>query len=123
VWLGAAGYAGLGSFRAHAAEHDLTRIGQGVPVLMQIHDPSCLMCTALQKQARAALKSGETGRRTHLVADIKTDAGAAFELCRGVGHVTVLLLDGQGRVLRVVEGAHSSAELEPMSAADKAANM
>lgn len=120
VALGGVGYFGMGSFRAHAAEHDLTRIGQGDPVVVQVHDPSCPMCTALQKQTRAALKSCNEGSLIYLVADINTDEGRAFAVRQGVGHVTLLLMDGKGAVQRTVQGVHSSAQLEPMFAEHKA---
>jgi len=49
------GYFGFGSYQAYASEHDLGRIGQGKPVVVQVHDPQCPVCTALQKR-------GATGR-------------------------------------------------------------
>ncbi|WP_299286225.1 hypothetical protein [uncultured Tateyamaria sp.] len=68
---------GFGSFRAYAAEHDLTRVGEGAMTIVQIHDPQCPTCTALQKQTRAALRDFDDCGVTYLVADIKTPDGAA----------------------------------------------
>ncbi|MEL7133104.1 MAG: hypothetical protein AAGK77_11890, partial [Pseudomonadota bacterium] len=43
---------GVSSFRSYAAEHDLSRVGDGSLAIVQIHDPQCPTCTALQTQAR-----------------------------------------------------------------------
>ncbi|MEM1074804.1 MAG: hypothetical protein AAF665_05270 [Pseudomonadota bacterium] len=119
--VGGAGYWALGSFRAYAAEHDLTRLGKGAPAIVQVHDPQCPTCTALQKQTRAALKAfGDCGL-VYLVADIKTDDGAELAAQHGVPHVTLLFFDGQGELLNTVHGLHTRAQLEPMFAAHKAA--
>ncbi|MEP0962458.1 MAG: thioredoxin family protein [Roseobacter sp.] len=114
--IGGAGYWASGSFRAYAAEHDLSRVGQGAPVVVQIHDPQCPTCTALQKQTRAAFESFEDCGLIYLVADIKTSDGAAFAARFGVPHVTLLFFDGEGQRLRTVSGMHSRAQLEPMFA-------
>lgn len=114
--IGGAGYWASGSFRAYAAEHDLTRVGQGSPVVVQIHDPQCPTCTALQKQTRAALETFEECGLVYLVADIKTSEGAAFAARFGVPHVTLLFFNGEGERLRTVNGMHSRAQLEPMFA-------
>ena len=51
--FGAAAVLGVGGafamdFRNKLAEADLGRIGQGVPTIVQIHDPSCTLCAELQ---------------------------------------------------------------------------
>lgn len=114
VALGGAGYLGVGSFRAYAAEHDLSRVGKGTPTIVQVHDPQCPVCTSLQKQTRRALAEFDDCGVTYLVADIKTEEGAAFAARFGVPHVTLLLLDGSGRHVRTVSGMHTAAELAPI---------
>lgn len=114
VAMGGAGYFGVGSFRAYAAEHDLSRVGQGNPVIVQIHDPQCPVCTSLQKQTRKALAAFDDCGLTYLVANIKTQEGAAFAARFGVPHVTLLLLDPQGQHVQTLSGMHSSAELVPI---------
>jgi len=55
-------------FRSKLAEGDLTRIGQGNPTIVQIHDPSCQLCNALQRETRTALKDCDDclmGTATH----------------------------------------------------------
>lgn len=111
--VGAVGYFGFGSYQAYAAEHDLTRVGQGRPVVVQIHDPSCPVCTALQKEARQAVKALDD-EMVFLVADITTDVGRKFAVQYGVGHVTLLLFDGAGARKQTLQGMRESDELTPI---------
>ena len=115
------GFTALGSFRAYAAEHDLSRIGQGDPVIVQVHDPGCSMCTTLQKQTRKALKSFDNCGLTYLVADINTPEGAAFAQRFGVPHVTLVLLDGAGNRRQTLSGIRSADQLRPVFAKHKVA--
>ncbi|WP_298843506.1 thioredoxin family protein [uncultured Roseobacter sp.] len=112
--VGGGGYFALGSFRAYAAEHDLSRIGQGKPVVVQVHDPQCPTCTALQKQARRALKNFGECDLVYLVADIKTDEGQRFAVEHNVPHVTLLFFDGDGQRVQTLSGMHSSDQLLPV---------
>jgi hypothetical protein len=111
--VGAVGYFGVGSYQAYAAEHDLSRVGQGSPVVVQIHDPSCPICTALQKEARQAVKALDD-EMVFLVADITTDVGRKFAVSYGVGHVTLLLFDGAGTRKQTLQGMRESEELTPI---------
>ncbi len=120
---GGIGYWATGSFRAYAAEHDLSRVGQGSPTIVQVHDPQCPTCTALQKQTRAALKDFDACGLVYLVADIKTDDGAQFAARYGVPHVTLLFFDSQGTLLNTSHGMRRSAELTPLIASHKQATI
>lgn len=58
---------GLGAYvvyhyQSTAHEHDLTGVGNGTASVVQIHDPQCQLCLALQKQTRQALNSLEGDR-------------------------------------------------------------
>lgn len=112
VAVGGGGYFAMGSFRAYAAEHDLNRVGQGKPVVVQVHDPQCPTCTALQKQTRKALKGFGECDLVYLIADITTPEGRAFAVRHGVGNVTLLLFDGSGGLHQTVEGMRSSDQLD-----------
>ncbi len=112
---------GANSFRTYAAEHDLARVGQGSPAIVQIHDPQCPTCAALQKQTRAALRDFDDCGMTYLVADITTPSGAAFARRYNVPHVTLLLFDGAGNLHRQVQGLQQAARLAQVFAAHKAA--
>ncbi len=111
VGLGAVGF-GVTSVQATMAEHDLTRIGKGIPAIVQIHDPQCSLCLALQKQTRKALRKFDTGELTYLVANINTPEGAALAARYGVPHVTLLLFDGAGEMHQVVRGPSTRDILE-----------
>lgn len=114
VVVGGSGYFGLWSYRAFAAEHDLSRLGQGKPTIVQVHDPQCPTCTALQKQARRALKEFEECDLVYLIADINTPEGQAFAVRHGVGNVTLLLFDGAGDLQHTVHGLQTRDQLLPI---------
>ena len=107
-----AGVWSAGYYRAYAAEHDLTRIGKGKPKVVQIHDPQCPLCATLQREARAAVEDMDTDALCFLVANIRTPKGRDFANAHGVGHVTLLLLDGDGQVVEVMEGVRRKEELK-----------
>ncbi|MGR3615670.1 MAG: thioredoxin family protein [Paracoccaceae bacterium] len=114
--IGAAGVGGIGywaanSFAAHAAEHDLSRVGQGKPSVVQIHDPTCPTCTALQKETRQALEQFGECDMLYLVADIKQSEGSSFAGRYGVPHVTLLLFDADGALTETLRGMRHSDEL------------
>lgn len=90
-------------FRSKLAEADLSKIGQGEPTIVQIHDPSCRLCQALQRETRNALKDCDEAY-TYLVANITTRDGAEFAARMGQPHVTLALLDGDGTPLHFVHG-------------------
>ncbi|MEP1536890.1 MAG: thioredoxin family protein [Paracoccaceae bacterium] len=102
--LGGAGYLGIGAVRAGAAEYDLDRIGTGKPAIVQIHDPQCPVCTALQKEVRKALKDMDEEGLVYLVANIRTTAGKQLAQKHRVPHVTLLLFDGDGNLQEVLRG-------------------
>lgn len=115
--LGAAALGGVGwwvvsGVRAVAYEQDLTRMGQGKPSIVQIHDPQCALCTELQREARQALKCFDDADLLYLVASIRTDEGAAFAASLGLPHVTLVLLDGAGDVQQVLQGVRRRDELK-----------
>jgi len=110
--LGVAGYFSVGAVRATMAEYDLTRVGQGKPTLVQIHDPNCGQCRDLQREARKALKAVGLDRMDYVVANIRTAEGSAFAARHGVPHVTLMLLDGTGAVQNVLTGPNYAATLE-----------
>ena len=114
------GFWGVSSFRSYAAEHDLTRLGNGDPAIVQIHDPQCPTCTALQKQTRRALRDFDGCGMTYLIADINTPDGAAFARRFNAPNVTLLLFDGQGDLQRRVQGMQQAETLAEVFAAHKA---
>lgn len=117
--IGGAAFVGVGTWvvsgiRAVAAEQDLSRMGKGVPAVVQIHDPQCAMCTELQREARKALNCFDDEEFVYLVASIRTEEGSAFAAMHGVPHVTLMLFDGAGRVQNVLNGVRQHDELKPV---------
>lgn len=117
--LGAAALIGGGwyftnSISATARESDLTTIGNGVPAIVQIHDPSCSLCAALQKESRAAVSNLEKDAVQFLVANIRSQEGRALANEHGVGHVTLLLFDGKGQRRMIMTGSKTEDDLTPV---------
>jgi thioredoxin-like negative regulator of GroEL len=97
-------------------EADLSRIGNGTPTVVQIHDPQCPLCLTLQRQTRSALARYDDAGYTYLVANITTDSGYAFANQYGVSHVTLLLFDAAGKMVEAVRGPIETAPLESILA-------
>lgn len=105
------GYLLVNSMMATAAEQDLTRVGNGKPAIVQVHDAECALCRSLQRETRAALKEFDAGRYEYVVANIKAQDGAAFAQQFGVPHVTLMLFDRRGTLVNVLTGTRDRAEL------------
>lgn len=112
VALGGAGWWVVSGVRATAAEQDLSRMGRGMPAIVQIHDPQCSMCTELQREARKALKCFDENEVLYLVASLRTEQGAAFAAQMGLPHVTLVLMDGAGQRVNVLQGVRQRDELK-----------
>lgn len=92
----------------HAAREasDLSVIGSGTPVAVQIHDHSCPLCQRLKANAESALAQMDTPPAWRIV-DINTTKGADFANQHGVSHVTILLFDAQGHREETIQGVTS----------------
>lgn len=117
VAAGGATYAGIGMYRDYMFEHDLTRIGKGKPAVVQVHDPQCSQCLALQNETRRAMRQFGECDVIYVVADITQPEGQVFARRHGVQHVTLVLLDGRGEATQVLAGFRQRSELEPVLAA------
>jgi len=111
VLLGGTGYVFANNFVSMKHEHDLTRVANGRPTVVQVHDPQCPLCRALQEETRSALAMFEDGELDYVVANIRTDKGQAFANRYGVPHVTLLLFDGNGELKEVLQGERRQYEL------------
>lgn len=109
--IGAGGWFIAEEAEAMAQEGDLSRIGNGIPTIVQIHDPQCPKCVALQRETRNALENFNDGQFQYLVANIKTSTGQALATTHGVGHVTLLIFDGAGRRQEILSGPNQSSNL------------
>jgi len=97
---------------AAICEGDLTRIGNGVPTVVQIHDPQCPQCVALQREAREAASGFDDEELQFVVANIRSEKGRRLANEHRVGHVTLLLFDGEGKRRRTIVGPNGSDYLE-----------
>lgn len=85
-------------------EADLSRIGNGIPTVVQIHDPGCPTCRRLQRQTRTALAEFAEDQIQYVVANIRKADGKRLAQQHGVGHVTLLLFDGHGQRQATITG-------------------
>ncbi|PHR86161.1 MAG: hypothetical protein COA78_38245 [Blastopirellula sp.] len=113
----AVGYFSVGEIQASIHESDLTRISEGKPSIVQIHDPQCSLCQTLQRQARKAMKPLDQEEFTYLVANIRTQEGSEFSARYGVPHVTLLLFDDQGEMVQIIRGPSDVESLQSLFSA------
>lgn len=109
--VGGGGWYLIDDVMAKSAELDLSQIGNGIPTVVQIHDPECPRCRALQREARDAMADFDGNELQFLVANIRQADGRRLANLHGVGHVTLLLLDGEGNRQGVLVGENSSDNL------------
>ena len=109
---GGVGWYFIGEVCATTRENDLTRIGNGIPAVVQIHDPECPRCRALQAEARDAMSNFNENELQYLVANIRLDKGRQLANKHRVPHVTLLLFDGKGNRRAILSGPNKSDYLE-----------
>jgi len=98
--------------KATVQEKDLSRIGNGVATVVQIHDPQCPKCLALQREAREAFDAFDDSELQYLVANIRTAEGREFADKHQVEHVTLMLFDANGKRRTVLAGHNQASYLE-----------
>jgi len=99
------------------AEEDLSQIGDGIPTVVQIHDPPCSQCLALQREAQAAMSKFGGGEIRYVVANIRQSSGPAFAAKLGVAHVTLMIFDAEGKRKLTLRGQNSRTGLSELQAA------
>lgn len=99
-------------FRSKVMEQDLSVVGQGTPTIVQIHDPSCSMCAALQSQTRKALRSFSDQQVIYRVANIRTQEGLDWQTKEALPHVTLIFYAANGERLTTIEGVTPKSEIE-----------
>lgn len=99
------------AYQSHAERHDLSVIGNGIPTVVQIHDPQCPTCRALQKEALRAARAFDDSALQIRVANIRSPAGSALASRYGVPHVTLLFFDKHGEMRQVLSGLHEHNDL------------
>lgn len=110
--VGGSGWYLAEEVRATSREHDLSRLGNGITTVVQIHDPQCPTCRALQRETRDAIKSFGPDEIQYLVANVRRNEGQAFARAHRADHVTLLLFDGKGNHRHTLVGPHTAKDLE-----------
>ncbi len=109
IALGTAAF-GINAYdQQHRELHDLTAIGSGTPVIVQIHDPACPTCRRLKNIVTNTL--GADDPILYRLADITTSEGRALQNKYNVPNVTLLYFDQDGKRLHTTQGLLTSAEL------------
>lgn len=101
-----------GDMKETMAEEDLSRIGNGVPTIVQVHDPTCPTCRALQREARAAMEGFSDGELQYVVANLAKRDGQALAAQHGVGKITLLVFDRRGNRQEILSGPNTRERLE-----------
>ena len=115
-WVAGIGVAGVGASTLHAYDknqrtlHDLSVIGGGKPVVVQIHDPSCPTCRRLKSAVTTALEGTENIQ--FRLADITTSEGKALQNKYNVPHVTLLFFNQAGKHVHTSQGLLSADQVE-----------
>jgi len=94
--------------------HDLSIIGAGKPVVVQIHDTSCPICRRLKARAVNVLEGQQ--QIEFRVADIVTSKGRALQEKYGVQKTTLLFFDAEGSHVDTVYGLQTKEQLESLLA-------
>jgi hypothetical protein len=111
VLLCSAAGGGLAAYkRNYDITHDLSVIGNGTPSTVQIHDTGCQLCQRLRRNV-ASVKDEFDDKIQFRIADIHTVDGAALALRHNVPHVTLLLFDARGKLVKVLSGVRSPESL------------
>lgn len=95
-------------------QHDLTAIGAGKPVVVQIHDTSCPICRRLKSRTVNVLE--KQTQIEYRVADIVTSKGRALQEKYGVEKTTLLLFDAEGEHVDTVFGLQTIEQLQSLFA-------
>jgi hypothetical protein len=77
----AAGGIGLFVFledQREAALYDLSIVGQGQPVIVQVHDENCSICRSLKTNVETVLSDFSSSELIYRIADVQTDEGLEF---------------------------------------------
>lgn len=96
--------------RKKTLAHDLSVIGQGTPVMVQIHDPGCPTCRRLKGAVKEAM-GGVDGVHSR-IADITTREGRTFAAKYGVPKTTLLFFDDKGKHRHTITGVQTPTQIQ-----------
>ncbi len=90
--------------------HDLEVIGNGVPVVVQVHDTSCPTCRRLKSVMSAVMDDKDDV--TYRIADLSTPDGRDMAQRYRVPKVTLLFFDARGEHRYTHTGLESAERIE-----------
>ncbi len=96
--------------RRKTLAHDLSAIGSGTPVLVQIHDPGCPTCRRLKGAVSEAM--GDLDGVHSRIADITTPDGRTFAAKYGVPKTTLLFFDAKGKHRHTMSGIQTPVQVQ-----------
>ncbi len=91
--------------------HDLSVIGEGTPVVVQVHDPSCPKCRSLKLRTQSILEDYPEGSVLYRLADVTTPYGKALQAEYNSPTVTLLMFDGKGKHQGTVQGVQEREDI------------
>ncbi|MBX2809558.1 MAG: thioredoxin family protein [Cellvibrionaceae bacterium] len=94
-----------------ADNYDISVIGNGMPTLVQIHDPNCQLCRKLKRNLDG-VKYKFRDKVHFKIANIQTSKGRSFTERSHVGNVTLLLFNAQGKRVGTLTGVSSKDEIQ-----------
>lgn len=112
IVAGGIGYMGISTVRADLAEQDLSDIGNGIPTIVQVHDPACGSCIILEKETRAAFSDIDEDDLAYRIASLTSDVGSEFAAKHTAGFATLLFFDADGILTDRIHGETDRAELK-----------
>ena len=111
--------AGIGAFSyadrlSREAARDLSTIGTGTPAVVQVHDPTCPICTELRNSVRSVEDDFDDSELLIRVADLTTEEGFAFATEYQSQSITLVFLDGDGDRVTSVSGRRSPEQVRDL---------
>ncbi|MDX9740620.1 MAG: hypothetical protein RBT81_05530 [Gammaproteobacteria bacterium] len=82
---------------------DLSRIGQGRPAVVLVHDKEAVASLELMTMLNE-LRGDYEDRMEFLATDVATDEGRSFAQSQGVGSSLLVLFDGAGSRVAIIDG-------------------
>ncbi|MGK5093346.1 thioredoxin family protein [Deltaproteobacteria bacterium TL4] len=104
--LGALVY-GLFFWNQGDAEYDLSLIGKGKNVVVQVHDPNCPYCRKLKRVVNS-LQPEYENQILFLTADVTTEEGRWFAEYHNVEIVTLVFFKPDGRKITTLQGVQEA---------------
>jgi hypothetical protein len=92
--------------------YDLSVVGQGVPVVVQVHDTTCPICVDLRQSIDQISPSYASNQLLFRIADVSNPEAVSFIAPYTTNRrVTLLFFNGQGDLVNTLVGAQSALSL------------